>query len=70
MTEKKKKPSTNHKTPLLSQHSALKVWVFSSRLSLGEKNEIQLKSVFMENRLCVQCWLSQGRVALCSPWLG
>lgn len=44
--------------------------VLFQALSLGEKNEIRFKRVFMENRFCAQCRLSQESLALGRPWLG
>ena len=37
-------------------------------LSLGEKNEIRFKRLFMENRFCAQCWLSSGELIPRELW--
>lgn len=68
---KKEKPSMNHKTSLLpSTLPAKSLGILFQTLSLGEKNEIRFKRVFMENRFSAQCRLSPESLALGRPRLG
>lgn len=62
--KKKEKPSTKHRissSPFPFHPESL--GILFQTLSLGEKNEIRFKRVFMENRSCAQCG-SSGSLAL------
>lgn len=71
--KKERKKNPQRTTKHLSSPSTLtpkSLGVLFQALSLGEKNEIRFKRVFMENRFCAQCLLSQESLALGRPWLG
>lgn len=68
-SKKGKKPSAGHKASL--RPDALqpqRLRMLFQTLSLGEKNEIRFKRLFMENRFCAQRWLSSGELSPGEPW--